>query len=159
MPNINKNACSWQWRKFQVIHCTCSKDIVKNIGNLIIRLLVISLFNIPLFFPQLYPFPEPEPPRFFTAPAPGPAPSKPFRRLRLRLRLRPKCVGSGGSGSGSGSASLDNTHFIWKYWPILDGRRWFTLPVSILCFYFICIIISFYICICNLFAIACVLTP
>ena len=49
--------------------------------------------NIPLFFPQLYPFSEPEP--FLTAPAP----SKPFRRLRLR----PKCVGSGGSGSGSAS--------------------------------------------------------
>ena len=24
---IIKNACFWQWRKFQVIHCTCSKNI------------------------------------------------------------------------------------------------------------------------------------
>ena len=62
--------------------------LMKNIGNLFVRLFVISLLTF----------------RYFSM-APAPAPRKPFRRLRLRLR--PKCVGSGGSGSGS--ASLEYT--------------------------------------------------
>ena len=89
---------------FKLFIALVLKLLIKNIGNLFVRLLVISLLTF-RNCPQLYPFSEPEPPRVFTAPAPAPAPSKPFRRLRLRLRLRPKYVGSGGSGSGSGSGS------------------------------------------------------
>ena len=77
---------------------------MKNIGNLCVRLFVISLLTFRIFSTIVSLFGAGAAP-FFTAPAPAPAPSKPFRRLRLRLRLRPKCVGSGGSGSGSGSGS------------------------------------------------------
>ena len=76
----------------------------KGIGNLFVRLFVISLLTFRYFSTIVSLFGAGAAP-FFTAPAPAPAPSKPFRRLRLRLRLRPKCVGSGGSGSGSGSGS------------------------------------------------------
>ena len=73
---------------------------MKNMGNLFVRLFVISLLAFRYFSTIVSRFGAGSAP-FFTAPAPAPAPSKPFRRLRLRLR--PKCVGSGGSGSGSGS--------------------------------------------------------
>ena len=76
---------------------------MKNIGNLFVRLFVISLLTF-LYFSTIVSLFGAGAALFFTAPAP--APGKPFRRLRRRLRLRPKCVGSGGSGSGSGSASL-----------------------------------------------------
>ena len=78
---------------------------MKNIGNLFVRLFVVSLLAFRYFSTIVSLFGAGAAP-FFTAPAPAPAPNKQFRRLRLRLRLRPKCVGSGGSGSGSGSASL-----------------------------------------------------
>ena len=77
---------------------------MKNTGNLLARLFVISLLTF-RYFPTIVSLFGAGAAPFFTAPAPAPAPSKPFRRLRLRLRLRPKCVGSGGSGSGSGSGS------------------------------------------------------
>ena len=73
---------------------------MKNIGNLFVRLFVISLLTF-LYFSTIVSLFGAGAALFFTAPAP--APGKPFRRLRLRLRLRPKCVGSGGSGSGSAS--------------------------------------------------------
>ena len=63
---------------------------MKNIGNLFVRLFVISLLTF-RYFPQLYPFLEPEPPRFL--------------RLGLRLWLRANLFGGSG-GSDSGSASL-----------------------------------------------------
>ena len=100
---IIRNACSWQWRKFQVIHCTCSKVIDEKYRQSVCS--AVCCFAVPLHsvaFHNCVPFRSRSRPVFFTAPAP--APRKPFRRLRLRLR--PKCVGSGGSGSGSGSASL-----------------------------------------------------
>ena len=78
---------------------------MKNIGNLFVRLFVISLLTF-RYFSTIVSLFGPEPPRFFTAPAPVPALSKPFRRLQLRLR--PKCVGSGDSGSGSTSLSAGN---------------------------------------------------
>ena len=78
---------------------------MKNIGNLFVRLFVISLLTFRYFSTIVSLFGAGAAP-FFTAPTPAPALSKQFRRFRLRLRLRPKCVGSGGSGSGSGSASL-----------------------------------------------------
>ena len=77
---------------------------MKNIGNLFVRLFVVSLLAFRYFSTIVSLFGAGAAP-FFTAPAPAPAPNKQFRRLRLRLRLRPKCVGSGGSGSGSGSGS------------------------------------------------------
>ena len=80
------------------------KLLMKNIGNLSVRLLVVSLLTF-RYFSTIVSILGAGAAPFFTAPAPAPAPSKPFRRLRLRLRLRPKCVGSGGSGSGSGSGS------------------------------------------------------
>ena len=69
---------------------------MKNIGNLFVRLFVISLLTFRYFSTIVSLFGAGASP-FFTAPAP--APSKPF--WRFRLRLRPKCVGSGGSGSAS----------------------------------------------------------
>ena len=72
--------------KYQ-IHCTCSKVIVKNIGNLIVRLLVFFAVNIPLFFHNCIPF------RSRSRPV--------FLRLRLRLRLRANRFGGSDSGSGS----------------------------------------------------------
>ena len=78
------------------------KLLMKNIGNLSVRLFVVSLLTFSYFSTIVSILGAGAAP-FFTAPAPAPAPSKPFRRLRLRLRLRPKCVGSGGSGSGSAS--------------------------------------------------------
>ena len=71
---------------------------MKNIGNLFVRLFVISLLTF-LYFSTIVSLFGAGAALFFTAPAPD----KPFRRLRLRLR--PKCVGSGGSGSGFGSGS------------------------------------------------------
>ena len=91
-----KNACFWQRRKFQTIHCTCSKVVDEKIVNLVVRLFAISLLAFRYFSTIFSLFGAGAAP-FFTAPAP----SKPFRRLPLRLPLRPKCVGSGGSGSAS----------------------------------------------------------
>ena len=64
---------------------------MKNIGNLFVRLFVISLLTFRYFYLIVSLFGAGAAPFFW-----------------LRLRLRPKCVGSGGSGSGSdsGSASL-----------------------------------------------------
>ena len=73
---------------------------MKNIGNLFVRLFVVSLLAFRYFSTIVSLFGAGAAP-FFTAPAPAPAPNKQFRRLRLRLR--PKYVGSGGSGSGSAS--------------------------------------------------------
>ena len=73
---------------------------MKNIGNLFVRLFVISLLTFRYFSIIVSLFGAGAAPFF---PAPAPALSKAFRRLRLQLRLRPKCVGSGGSGSGSAS--------------------------------------------------------
>ena len=99
---------------------------MKNIGNLCVRLFVISLLTFRYFSTIVSLFGAGAAP-FFTAPAPAPAPSKPFRRLRLRLRLRPKCVGSGGSGSGSGSGSASLLaiirHFSGKRWPLFTFVR------------------------------------
>ena len=97
---IIKNACFLQWRKFQVIHCTCCKVIGEKYRQSVCSSVCYFTVNIPLFFHNCIVFGAGAAP-VFTAPAP--APSKPFRWLRLRLRLRPKCVGSGGSGSGSAS--------------------------------------------------------
>ena len=74
---------------------------MKNIGNLFVRLFVISLLTF-LYFSTIVSLFGAGAALFFTAPAP--APGKPFRRLRLRLR--PKCVGS------VGSASLNETIII-----------------------------------------------
>ena len=84
------------------------KLLMKNIGNLFVRLFVVSLLTF-RYFSTIVSILGAGAAPFFTAPAP--APSNPFRRLRLRLRLRPKCVSSGGSGS----ASLVFTFFTW--WP------------------------------------------
>ena len=73
---------------------------MKNIGNLFVRLFVISLLTFRYFSTIVSLFGARAAP-FFKAPAPAPAPSKPFRRVPLRLRLLPK--GSGGSDSGSAS--------------------------------------------------------
>ena len=74
---------------------------MKNIGNLFVRLFVISLLTFRYFSVIVSLFGAGAAP-FFPAPFfPAPAPSKAFRRLRLQLRLRTKCVGSGGSGSAS----------------------------------------------------------
>ena len=108
---------------------------MQNIGNLFVRLFVISLLTFPYFSIIVSLFGAGAAPFFrlrlrlrlrakrfggsgsssgsdqnvsapaAPAPAPAPALSKAFRRLRLQLRFRPKCVGSGGSGSGSGSGS------------------------------------------------------
>ena len=82
---------------------------MKNIGNLFVRLFVVSPLAFRYFSTIASLFGAGAAP-FFTAPAP--APNKPFRRLRLRLR--PKCVGSGGSGSASlaGWPSFVNETFI-----------------------------------------------
>ena len=77
-----KNACFWQWRKFQAIHCTCSKVVDENIGNLVVRLFVISLLTFRYFSTIV---------SLFGAGA------APFLRLRLRANRL------GGSRSGSGS--------------------------------------------------------
>ena len=83
-----KNACFWQWRKFQAIHCTCSKGIdEKKYRQSAVRLFIVSLLTFRYFSTIVSIFGAGAAP-FFTAPAPAPAPSKPFRRLRLRLRLR-----------------------------------------------------------------------
>ena len=64
---------------------------MKNIGNLFVRLFVISLLTFRHFSIIVSLFGAGAAP-FIPAPAPAPAPSKPFRRLRLRLRLRiPGC--------------------------------------------------------------------
>ena len=65
---------------------------MKNIGNLFVRLFVISLLTFRYFSTIVSLFGAGAAP-FFTAPAPAPAPSKPFRRLRLRLRLRLRIPG------------------------------------------------------------------
>ena len=79
---------------------------MKNIGNLFVRLFVVSLLAFRYFstiitipqihtFPQ-YPYSEPEPPRFYgsgsgseqtVSAAPAPAPAKMCRLRRLRLRI------------------------------------------------------------------------
>ena len=65
---------------------------MKNIGNVFVRLFVISLLTSCYFSTIVSLFGAAQ---FFMPPAP--AQSKPFRWLRLW----PKCVGSGGSGSAS----------------------------------------------------------
>ena len=105
---IIKNAWFWQWRKFQIIYCTCSKVIDEKYRQSVCS--VVCYFALTFrYFSTIVSLFGAGAASFVTAPAL--APSKPFRRLRLRLRLRPKCVGSGGSGSGSGSASLVNPYF------------------------------------------------
>ena len=64
--------CFWQWREFQVIHCTCSRSISEKYG-------LFFAIKTQLFFHNC-PFSEPEP--FF------PAQSKQFRRLRLRISVQ-----------------------------------------------------------------------
>ena len=83
----------------------------KGIGNLFVRLFVISLLTF-RNFPQLYPFSEPEPPlRVTRVSGYGAARvTEPRFFLRLRLRLRLRANRFGGSGSGSGSASLLARH-------------------------------------------------
>ena len=63
------------------------KLLIKNMGNLFVRLFVISLLTF-LYFSTIVSIFGAGAALFFTAPAPAPAPGKPFRRLRLRLRLR-----------------------------------------------------------------------
>ena len=82
---IIRNACFWQWRKFQVIHCTCSKVIDERYRQSV-RLFVVSLFRYIPLLSTIVSLSEPEP-DIFTAPAPASAPRKPVRRLRLRLRI------------------------------------------------------------------------
>ena len=74
-------------KNFKQFTALVLKLLMKNIGNLFVQLLVISLLTF-RYFPQLYPFSEPEPPRFYgsgsgsgsektvsAAPAPAPAPA------------------------------------------------------------------------------------
>ena len=60
---------------------------MKNIGNLFVRLFVISLLTFRYFSTIVSLFGAGAAP-FFTAPAPAPAPTKMCRLRRLRLRLR-----------------------------------------------------------------------
>ena len=89
---------------------------MKNIGNLFVRLFVISLLTFRYFSIIGTLFGAGAAPVF---PAPALAPSKAFRRLRLQLRPRPKCV-----GSGSGSASL-----VRRMLNIHEGSRWYCTVV------------------------------
>ena len=65
---------------------------MKNIGNLFVRLFVISLLTFRYFSTIVSLF--------------GAGAGAVFLRLRLRLRLRANRFCGSGSGSGSGSASL-----------------------------------------------------
>ena len=63
------------------------KLLMTNIGNLFVRLFVISLLTFRYFSTIVSLFGAGAAP-FFTAPAPAPAPTKMCRLRRLRLRLR-----------------------------------------------------------------------
>ena len=98
LPWDHENACFWQWRKFQAIHCTCSKGIdEKNMDNLFVRLFVVSLLTFRYFSTIVSIFGAGVATFFYgsgsgseqtVSAAPAPAPTKMCRLRRLRLRLR-----------------------------------------------------------------------
>ena len=84
---------------------------MKNIGNLFVRLFVVSLLAFRYFSTIASLFGAGALPVFYGSSS-GSEQTVSVRRLRLRLR--PKCVGSGGSGSASlaGWPSFVNETFI-----------------------------------------------
>ena len=87
--------------KFQVVHCTCSKNIDEKYRQSVCSAVCYFAVNIPLFFHNCIPFRSRSRPVFSgsgsssgseqtvsTAPAPAPTKMCRLRRLRLRLRLR-----------------------------------------------------------------------